>query len=177
METKTGLFTDILPSGAGFVTFSDGRQAFALPSLIRTMNLQLGDRVLCHLGPNFADKSTDRVPWRVLRLYIVQRADPVLAVGSGMEDLLAKSFAFLESHGGAWTAESVAESMGVVEVRFVSRALELLFRQGRVHRSVVTIWTGPDLSGDRDDDIYYAVEIDSLLPIGALDDDEEEEMD
>lgn len=177
METKTGLFTDILPSGAGFVTFSDGRQAFALPSLIRRMNLQLGDSALCTLAPNFADKSTDRVPWRVLRLSIVQRSDPMLAEGSGMEDLIAQSFDFLERHGGAWTAESVAENMGVVEVRFVSRALDLLFRQGRVHRSVVTIWTGPDVSEDKDKDIYYAVEMDSLLPIGAFEDEDEEEMD
>jgi hypothetical protein len=170
MEPKTGLFTDILPSGAGFITFEDGRQAFALPSLIRTMNLQLGDRVLCRLAPNFADKTTDRVPWRVLRLSIVQRADITLSVGSGMEDLLAQSFAFLESRGGSWTAEEMAEEMGVVEVRFVARALDLLFRQGRVHRSVITVSTSPESP-----EIFYAIEIDSLIPVGAVED--EEEMD
>lgn len=172
METKTGLFTDIMPSGAGFVTFADGRQAFVLPSLIRTMSLRIGDEVECELISNFADRATARVPWRVLRVTIQRRADPVFALDSGMEDLLSRCFGFLEQRGGSWTSEELAEEFGAVESRFVSRALELLFERGRVHRAEVFISTCPS-----NPEVFYALDVNSLIPVGALEDEDEEETD
>jgi len=169
METKTGLFTDILPSGAGFVTFSDGRQAFVLPSLIRTVELQLGDEVECRLAPNFADKSTDRVPWRVLHVSISKRAAGSMAIGRGMEDVLTSCYSFLETRGGAWTADEIAEELGSIDTRFVARALLLLLSRDRVCEAAIRVG-----AKDRDPELFYAIELESLLPVGALDDDEEE---
>jgi hypothetical protein len=169
-DEKTGLFTDILPSGAGFITFGDGRQAFALPSLIRTMDLQLGDEVQCKLAPNFADKATDRVPWRVVRLGILRRAEAPGPV-RGIEALTASTYTFLEQRGGAWTAFEISEELGAIETRFVARALAVLFERGRVSRSTLQI--GGQAA---EPEVFYALELGDLLPLGACEDDEEMEL-
>ena len=168
METRTGIFADLMPSGAGFITFEDGRQAFVLPSLIRKMELQLGDELVCSLAPNFADKATARVPWRVITADIARRAmDNPTAVG-GMEPLTLRCLDFLEQLGGAWTAADMAEELGTaVEERFISRALLLLFDRGRVHRACLHV-----AGGKHDPDIFYSAELDMLLPIGACEDEE-----
>lgn len=169
MDIKTGLFTDILPSGAGFITFSDGRQAFALPSLIRTVGLHLGDEVECRLAPNFANKITDRVPWRVLHVSVLRRADPSAELGRGMEDVLTSCYDLLESRGGAWTAEEVAEELGSIDTRFVSRALVALFHRNRVCECVLR-----RSLEDGSPEVFYAVDPESLFPVGALEDDDED---
>lgn len=168
MLTKTGLFTDILPSGSGFITFEDSRQAFVLPTLIRRMGLQIGDSVCCRLVDNFSDKKSDRVPWRAIHVTLVSRSDPTLDVGAEMESLLFSCYEFLEHRGGSWTAEEVAGELGSVEVRFVSQALSILFSQCRIHRSVVYLSTSPDHP-----ETFYALDAESLLPVGAVEDDEE----
>jgi len=165
METKTGIFADLMPSGAGFITFEDGRQAFVLPSLIRKMELQLGDHLSCRLAPNFADKTSDRVPWRVIHASLVERPknDPVGI--SGMEQLTSRCFDFLSHNGGAWTVADIAEDLGTsVEERFVSRALMLLFDRGLVFRATIE-------GSDTNREAFYSTTLDELIPIGACEDD------
>lgn len=175
MDIRTGLFTDILPSGAGFITFADGRQAFALPSLIRKVGLQLGDEVECRLAPNFSDKITDRVPWRALHVFVLRRSDTTttstrdMGTDRGMEEVSASCYELLESRGGAWTAEEIAEELGAIDTRFVSRALIALFRRNRVCECVLRRGLG-----DGSPEVFYSVEPDSLLPVGVLEDDEED---
>jgi hypothetical protein len=160
-----------MPSGAGFITFGDGRQAFVLPSLIRKMELQLGDELVCSLAPNFADKATARVPWRVITADIAKRVVNNPAAIEGMEPLTLRCLDFLEQRGGAWTAGDIAEEIGTsVEERFISRALLLLFDRGRVHRAVVEFSPCQDAP-----DIFYSTNLESLMPIGACEDEEYED--
>lgn len=162
-----GYLAGIAPSGSGFVDLENGQQAFVLPSLIRRMSLTPGDRVLCRLVPNFSDRATDRVPWRVIYATSLPKNGGALP---GMEAFRARVIAFLEDMGGAWTTEELCEELSLEE-RFVFEALSRLEDRALV--------SSARLRRKRADgyitQTFWASDHDALIPVGAFDEDDEED--
>jgi predicted PP-loop superfamily ATPase len=167
---QEGVLTDLMSSGSGFVTMSDGRMAFVLPSLIRRMALQPGDRMLCRLVPNFPDKTTDRVPWRVIFVKVVQRASGGFESQGALDEVVLRVLTFLEDRGGAWTAGDIAAEMGALEERFVYQALNLLQDRDQVSSARLRACS----RDKRDIETFWSVDYEALLPVGALEEEEED---
>jgi hypothetical protein len=164
-EVREGVFSDLVPTGSGFVSFADGRKAFVLPSLIRRMALRLGDVLECRMVPNFPDKTTEQVPWRVVFVSVVSRAPLGGGNQGSMDEVAARILDFLEGFGGAWTLKEIALELGSLEERFVLRALEILRDRGQA--CFATLYA----SGVQE--TYWSSDYDCLLPVGALEEEEE----
>ena len=160
---QEGILTELASSGSGFVTLPDGRMAFVLPSLIRRMALQPGDRMLCRLVPNFPDKTTDRVPWRVIFVKVVQRVPDGVEEQGALDEIVHQVLCFLENRGGAWTAGDIAAEMGALEERFIYRAMGILQDRGQV--SSARLRGGRQSGGDTE--TFWSVDYEALVPVGA----------
>jgi hypothetical protein len=170
LQTREGFFSTITPSGAGFVDLFDGPQAFVLPSLIRRMALCPGDRVLCRVVPNFPDRISKRVPWRVVHASILERASGEVH-GASVDQIAERMLVFLEDHGGAWTTDELATEMGALEERFVLEALLRLEERGQVSSARLQ---RSRVGGGRDVETFWSSDYGSLLPVGAFEDDGDE---
>jgi hypothetical protein len=171
--TQAGVVSDIVASGCGFVDLLDGTQAFVMPSLVTRMALGPGDHLLCSLVPNFPDKATDRVPWRVVYAQITARAGvegPAIPVVTtpGLDERVLE---FMQAHEGAWATDGLALELDVADPAELFSALLRLHDKGLVCRAQLRRSSDKGLPSEN----FWAVDYDELLPEGLFEDEEDDQ--
>jgi hypothetical protein len=171
--TQAGVVSDVLASGCAFVDLLDGTQAFVMRSLVARMSLAPSDHLLCSLVPNFPDKATDRVPWRVVYAQITARAGveapatPVLAT-PGLDERVLE---FMQGREGAWSTDALAFELDVEDPAELLSALLRLHDTGLVCRAQLRRSSNKALPTEN----FWAVDYDELLPEGLFEDEEDDQ--
>jgi hypothetical protein len=168
LVTQTGVFSHVLASGSGFVSFPDGRQSFVSPALIRRLSLRIGDMVECRLAANFEDKATDHVPWRTIFASVVHRAAPS-PDDAVIERLKPLVLSFLQQEGGAWSSAEIFAELALPwsSEPLTFRALDALRERGELC-SAVLYQAAPD--GFRGRETYWSLSYEALRPVGTMED-------